>query len=290
VADIKAVDSNYLTNDIVNGVWSEGLGDLTDGVRMFYNCIALTTFSSDLSGLTYGDKMFTDCSNLTTFSSDLSSLTDGSYMFDGCTNLTTFSSDLSSLTDGSYMFTDCSNLTTFSSDLSSLTDGRSMFQYCKLDTASVQNIADTINEYNSTISIDIGNSEPNEQENEAFNKMVSKGWTVYVNGSEFNYSNSDSTSCCASCASCCATSCASLTTLDENGEETVTPIPYWAKPVPSDEEHAKYVDQEGNYYNILGAQFIYGDSLDTYGMFTSLEDAAAQMRLKKIGEEEIETA
>ena len=30
VADIIAVDPNYLTNDIVNGVWSEGLGDLED--------------------------------------------------------------------------------------------------------------------------------------------------------------------------------------------------------------------------------------------------------------------
>ena len=58
----------------------------------------------------------------------------------------------------------------------------------------------------------------------------------------------------------------------------------------SDEQHAQYVDAEGNFYNILGAQFIYGDNLETYGMFTSLEDAAANMRLKKIGEEEIETA
>ena len=31
VDDIKVVDPNYLTNDIVNGVWSEGLADLTNG-------------------------------------------------------------------------------------------------------------------------------------------------------------------------------------------------------------------------------------------------------------------
>lgn len=29
--DIKAVDPNYLTNDIIDGVWSEGLADLEQG-------------------------------------------------------------------------------------------------------------------------------------------------------------------------------------------------------------------------------------------------------------------
>lgn len=147
-----------------------------------------------------------------------------------------------------------------------------MFLGCKLDTASVQNIADTINNtYNGTIHIDIGNSEPNEQEIAAFNKMVSKGRTVYVNGSWDAY-------------------VPATASLNETGQEITTPIPYWAKPVSSDEQHAQYTDSEGNFYNILGAQFIYGDNLETYGMFTSLEDAQSQMGLKKIGEEEIETA
>ena len=158
-----------------------------------------------------------------------------------------------------------------------------MFDGCKLDTASVQNIADSIKLYNGesyyggTIHIGIGNSEPNEEENAAFEQIAAKGWDVYVNGFRVNG---------PSCGSCCA----SLTTLDETGQEITTPIPFWAKPVLSDEQHAQYTDSEGNFYNILGAQFIYGDNLETYGMFTSLEDAAAQMRLKKIGEEEIETA
>ena len=156
-----------------------------------------------------------------------------------------------------------------------------MFYVCKLDTASVQHIADTINTVSrGTIHVGIGNTTPNEQETEAFNTMVDKGWVVFVNGGiQFGSSYS-----------CCATCCASLATLDENGEETVTPIPFYAKPVQSDEEHARYVDAEGNFYNILGAQFIYGDDLSTYGMFINEEDAAANMRLKKIGEEEIETA
>ena len=162
-----------------------------------------------------------------------------------------------------------------------------MFNGCKLDTESVQNIADTINTINintsTYIHIGIGNSTPNEQEEAAFNGIVSKGWIVYVicsNGDcyPFGWDN------------CCATCCASLTTLDETGEEIVTPIPFWAKPVQSDEQHAHYVDAEGNFFNILGGNYIYGDDLSTYGMFTSEEDAAANMRLKKIGEVEIETA
>jgi hypothetical protein len=92
--------------------------------------------------------------------------------------------------------------------------------------------------------------------------MVSKGWTVYVNG--YKYIQKPSTG---------------SNPTDIELDEVETPIPFWAKPVQSDEEHARYIDNEGNYYNILGAQFIYGDNLETYGMFTCLEDAAANMRL-----------
>ena len=316
VDDIKAVDPNYLTNDIVNGVWKEGLGDLEQGGKewwhegMFYKCTALTSFTSDLSSLTHAKSMFHSCSNLKSFnsdlpslisgyemffyctnlksfSSDMPSLISGYRMFPSCSNLTSFISDLSNMTNGEHMFYECTKLESFNSDLSSLTNGEGMFKDCYLNTASVQNIADTIKNFVQSedcgpnilmkIHIGIGNSYPNWQEIEAFNKMVAKGWTVYVNGSQFSSSS-------------CATCCASLNTLDETDGEFVAPIPFWAKPVPADEQHAQYVDSEGNFYNILGAQFIYGDDLSTYGMFTSLEDAAANMRLKKIGEEEIETA
>jgi hypothetical protein len=137
-----------------------------------------------------------------------------------------------------------------------------MFKDCKLDTASVQNIADTINTNNNlSIHIGISNTTPNTEEATAFNTIASKGWTVYVNG----YSSSNKWNP------------TSLT--PEIGEETTTPIPFWAKPVPATEETASYTDSEGNFYNILGAQFIYGDDISTYGMFTCEEDAAANMRL-----------
>ena len=251
------------------------LSSLTSGNNMFSNCSNLKTFNSDLSSLSNGYYMFANCFNLTDFSSDLSSLTIGCRMFDNCSALTTFASDLSSLDNGVGMFSSCSNLTTFYSNLNSLTDGESMFSDCKLDTASVKNIAETIKTvtYKSIIDIGIGNTTPNVEETEAFNTIASKRWIVYVNGSSY-----------------APTSTAAIMTLDELGEEITTPIPFWAKPVQSDEEHAKYVDSEGNFFNILGGQFIYGDDISTYGMFINEEDAAANMRLTPYVKSQAETS
>lgn len=301
VDSVKAKDANYLTNDIVNGVWGEHLPDLNDGTKTFYKCTAMTAFNGDLSSLTngqhmfrdcsnlasfniplgsltYGRSMFYDCSNLTTFTSNLSSLTNGNYMFWYCTNLTSFTGDLSSLTIAYDMFYHCTNLTTFDSDLSSLTNGLNMFSGCKLNLNSLKKIADTIKNVTSltegesvtedirkTIHIGIANSTPSIEEQGHLNRIASKGWTVGVNGITYS-----------------PTSTASIMTLDELGNEVETPIPFYAKPIPSDEEYGDYVDAEGNYYIILGAQFIYGDDLSTYGMFTCEADAAANMRLTKI--------
>ena len=358
VNDVKAIEPNYLTVDIVDGVWSESLKDLEDGnpydtwgggmfytsrnlttftgdlsslingYAMFAACTYLTSFDADLSSLTECANMFDSCSNLSTFKSNLSSLVysqnlfyekynlisfeanltnlnDGVQMFQGCNNLSSFSSDLSSLTtalrmfaycsnltsfnvdipkleDGRQMFNGCTSLTSFDADLSSLINGDYMFYGCKFDTESIQNIAEKINDVNDLendgscsgiwkyIHIGIANRKPNVTEIKAFDEMVVKGWTIYVNGSEYTHSMGYS-----------------ITTLDENGEEISTPVPYYAKPIISDEEHGDYVDSEGNYYNILGGQFIYGDDLSSYGMFTCEDDAAANMRLTKVVKEEL---
>ena len=65
VNNVKTVDANYQTTDIVDGVWSEPLWDLEDSNPtdewdggMFHNCSNLTAFSSDLPSLTNGDNMF----------------------------------------------------------------------------------------------------------------------------------------------------------------------------------------------------------------------------------------
>ena len=253
---------------------------IKDGSYMFYNT-SLTSFSGDLSSLVNGDSMFQSTS-LTSFSGDLSSLEDGKSMFYN-TSLASFSGDLSSLTTGEYMFYNTS-LTSFTSDLSSLVDGSYMFYNTPLDTESVECIADTIRNvtdlsvpsdiigsdsetYTVTKRIDIGiaNDTPNEAENAAFWTMQNdKGWSVYVNGSQYN-----------------PTEPTAIATLDENGEEVTTPIPFWAKPVETDEEHAEYVGEDGKFYNVVGGQFIYVSDPETYGQFTSLADAVANMRLTK---------
>ena len=255
--------------------------------------------------------MFMECYNLTAFTTDLPSLKRGYYMMSHCYALESFDSDVSSLDNAMGMFMDCSSLMHFNGNLSSLTNGYYMFHNCKLNTQSVQNIANSINDVTSLqngggpgdnvykeIGIGINNYSPNSEENTAFNTMASKGWRVCVNGNDNVYYPEGgyygtAASCCASgyYYGTAASYCASAATLDELGETGMfTPKPYWAKPIPSDEEHAEYVDSEGNFYNILGAQFIYGDDLSTYGMFINEEDAQAQMRLTKIGAEEIETA
>ena len=259
IDDIKRVDPNYLTNDIVDGVWSESLADLEQG-----------------GNGQWAGGMFHMCTNLTSFSSDLSSLTNGYGMFYGC-NLKTFNADLSSLTNGFSMFAYNSVFGEFMSDLSSLTNGSGMFDSCKLNTASIKNIADTINTVtnNPTLTLGIANYSPSEEETIYLTQIHNKGWSVYVNG----YSNlfTPPSGYYGTAAS------ASLTSLDETGEsEMFAPKPYWAKPFNSDEQNGRYVDSEGNFYNILGAQFIYVDDPETYGMFINEEDAAAQMRLTRI--------
>ena len=297
-SSIAAKDSNYKTNDIVNGVWVEHLPDLTDANSLFSSCTELKTFNSDISKLGGGAFMFYN-SGLESFTSDLTSLKQGSGMFNStkltsfnikmpnltsgsnffahCYNLKTFSSNLNNMAVGLAMFNNATALTTFEADLPSLTNGNKMFYACKLNTASVQRIANKIKNVNGLtntgqydtiykqIDIGIGNSTPNTQEKAAFNTIASRGWTVLVNGSAYS-----------------PTSVSSIMTLDEDGNEVETPIPFYAKPLPSDEETASYIDNDGNYYNILGAQFIYGDDLSTYGMFTCEEDAALNMRLTKI--------
>ena len=168
VDNVKTVDSNYKTTDIVDGTWSEPLWDLTNG-----------------------DSMFNECFNLTSFSSDLSKLERGVCMFQDCFGLTTFESDLSSLFNGGSMFRSCASLTTFKSDLSSLTSGNVMFFGCRLDSASVKNIIDTINTVSSgTLTLGMGCNNTTEDKDlfaqevgyadmtSLLAALQTKGWTV----------------------------------------------------------------------------------------------------------------
>lgn len=298
VDEIKAVDPNYVSNDIIGGIWMESLADLEDasGCRfsfgsseggMFRSCTNLTAFFSDLPKLTVGTNMFY-YTNLSQFTSDLPKMKKGEYMFYYC-KLTSFSSNLSSLEQAYGMFESCEYLNEFTSDLSSLMDGYQMFRYCKLSPVSVQHIADTIktltpSEISSsnygTISIGIGKTYLDAEDETYLQQIRDKGWSVLADCNGYPLPGYYGTAASAS-----------ITTLEEIGEsEMFSPLPYWAKPFNSDEQYARYVDSEGNFYNILGGHYIYVDDPDTYGMFINEDDAAANMRLKKIGEEEIETA
>ena len=249
------------------------LSSLRDGKSMFEMCQELKTFTSELPSLTNGEGMFRYCNKLESFSSDLSSLKNGGDMFDDCNKLTSFSSDLSSLTNGGNMFDGCYDLVSFCGDLSSLTNGINMFAGCSLDTESVEIIADTINdvtglelsdEITKIIDIKIGNDTPNDEEDTAFKQMQDKGWNVFVNGSQTEYVPRTGEA-----------------SLDETGETPVAPKPYWAKPIEVTEDKAEYVGQDGKFYQVVGGQFIYVTDPETYGMFVSLEDAVANMRLTK---------
>ena len=270
------------------------LCSLVTGSTMFSNT-ALKSFSSDLSSLVDGDAMFYNTA-LKSFSSDLSSLVDGSSMFanthkrgykishekliDGertrvtehvrAEGLTSFSADLSSLQIGYIMFGNGANV--------SYTNKEGVIETTKnitpLDEQSIMIIADTIKDlngftdwattsttrrgvihigYDSTV-CDIAKIE------EYCTEIMNKGWTVYLNGTVQTTDDGIE----------------GIATTAEDGTVTVAPVPYYCKPVEVEQKEANWTDGE-KYYIILGAQKVFGDDLSTYGMFTSIEDAAMNM-------------
>jgi hypothetical protein len=116
--------------------------------------------------------------------------------------------------------------------------------------------------------------------------LVNKGWTVYIDGYK-------ATASCFGCSGDVTSGggitlepnaypvmASAIDITDDNGE-TITPTMYYYKPVPVSESIAKYVDQEGNYFIIMGGELVFGDDLENYGQFTSVEEAAANMGLTK---------
>jgi hypothetical protein len=179
VDDVKTIEPNYQTVDIIDGVWSAQLPDLEAGFEMFRLADGLITFNAELPKLADGNAMFRDCYNMTTFTSNLDLLVDGYSMFEGCCLMSSFNANLGSLEDGSSMFKDCSelytfnstlsslengygmfhscnNLSSFNSPLGSLTNGDSMFYGCKLDANSVRTIFSSLKPYNATLCIGFG--------------------------------------------------------------------------------------------------------------------------------------
>jgi hypothetical protein len=224
---------------------------------MFYNT-KLSSWDTDLPELVGGYQMF--CAHT------------GNGDTGATAHLISFTGDMPKLQTGSYMFYGQSKLTSFAGDLSSLNAAHGMFYGCKLDTESLMIIADTIPHslcQSNPIDIGIGSEEPTEEEVEYLNEIHEKGWGVHVNGSAYTPEGASV-----------------VMTLDENGEEVSKPIPFWAKPIEVKEEEAEYVAENGKYYIVVGGQFIFVDDPETYGMFTCMEDAIANMRLTPYVREE----
>ena len=265
------------------------------GGSMFRNT-SLTSFNSDLSSLVNGGSMFANTS-LTSFNADLSSLVIGVYMFsnthkrgysishykmvDGvrtqvtehfrAEGLTSFGGDLSSLQTGYGMFGDGSDVT--------YTNEEGVTETTKnitpLNEQSVMIIADTIKDlngftdwdssihssYRGIIHIGYDSAVCDAANIEEYcTEIMNKGWTVYLNGTLQTTSDGIE----------------GIATLAEDGTVTVAPIPYYCKPVEVEQKEANWTDGE-KYYIILGAQKVFGDDLSTYGMFTSIENAAMNM-------------
>ena len=188
----SSTDSLFLLNDTLVS-FATDLPSLENGTLMFGGC-SLTSFAGELSSLTNGYMMFV-ASDVTNFNTNLNSLNNGTGMFSNCYNLTSFNPDLSSLTNGSYMFQSCTALSSFNSDLSSLTNGTGMFYNCNLNSDSIINIANTINNVNhligttdmmtgqtiTEIPIDLGTIPSDSDVSSAIEQIENKGWTIYSN-------------------------------------------------------------------------------------------------------------
>ena len=216
----------------------------------------MESFKCDNFGLHNADNMFCGCTKLNEFNVDMSKVTSGSYTFEDCESLEKFDSNLESLQYGYCMFRMCSSLKHFSSDLSSLADGDYMFEGCRLDTDSLTIIADTIKNWDfcadqyRKITVGIGHI-ATDKDRELCEEMVAKGWAV-----ELQYYDSD--------RDCTMGECFSSTLEEDEGMSITVMQPYYAKPVETNQKRARFVSQDGKYYNIAGGNEIFGD--DLYGI------------------------
>ena len=168
-------------DDAANSYYYYSLPELVDGSSMFYSCNSLGNSWNEvkklvlhLPKLTNGVNMFYNvCSTYWNAGYTLEILGNkleiGSSMFESCGSLRNLYIDLSSLTNGYKMF------------------GSATYNSTRLNLASVQNIADTINDLASqgkTGTIDIGMTSSLKSDDEtapinvALAAIRAKGWTV----------------------------------------------------------------------------------------------------------------
>ena len=290
--------------------FNSDLSSLTYGYGMLYGCTALTAFTNDLSSLINGRNMFDMDRNLTTFTSDLSSLTYGGSMFSQ-TKLSPQSvmyivdsikdivAEKKLYQDGTIPYVTLAN-GKYSSTKGFMSDGKYVYTYnnpqpytTTISVTDVGQITIGINVTNNSSTIadqlqtfaEEATFDSWEDLKQAF---VDKGWSVSW---QYGGTNTD-------------------ITYDMRGERII-PCPVYAQLVEIFPEGVE-LDEEGNqvgekfytdeqkkqssYTNEEGTKFYsinWGHDVtnyDDFQQFDSIEDAAAQMRLKKIGEVEIESA
>ena len=288
------------------------LGYLRTAKEMFAGCSRLSTFDCNLENLVNGAYMFSG-SNLTGFYTEsLGSLKTGAYMFYDYNNRRASAR----LKDSEIL--NIANVINNISGLNKQDDSQwtyefPRFSYPVTDGYGTMPNGDLLKDYQATTYnspyyynatgshityyncigainpvhrgvIHLGSEEQYPQLSStilnACQILMNKGWTVYVDSYK-----------ATACMSCCSggvvlnpdngiLATSEIDLLDDN-DEPITPTVYYYKPVPVPESCASHVDQEGNFFTIMGGQLVFGDDLENYGQFTSFEEAEANMGLTR---------
>ena len=200
--------------------FSGSLKSLTRGYQMFYNS-KLANFNTEMPELVNGYLMFASFGYMDAFEVDtLPKLSNGEVMF-AYSTMSSFSTDMPHLANGNEMFLGNYNLTDFDADLSNLKCAYGMFgwatdRFAPLSAQSISNIAEKINDIrglnkdddsqwkydttktDGTVNLNAGTiakdyrgviylgCEKGLEEDTSvitsINTIVTKGWTVYLNG------------------------------------------------------------------------------------------------------------
>ena len=288
------------------------LGYLRTAKEMFAGCSRLSTFDCNLENLVNGAYMFSG-SNLTGFYTEsLGSLKTGAYMFYDYNNRRASARlKASEILNIANVINNIYGLN--KQDDSQWTYEFPRFSYPATDVYGTMSNGDLLKDYQATTYnnpyyynatgsnityyncigainpahrgvIHLGSEEQYPQLSStilnACQILVNKGWTVYVDSYK-----------ATACMSCCSggvvlnpdygiLATSEIDLLDDN-DEPIIPTVYYYKPVPVPESCASHVDQEGNFFTIMGGQLVFGDDLENYGQFTSFEEAEANMGLTR---------
>ena len=282
---------------------------VTNTQNMFECCLSLQDVKLDMPSVVSAQSMFSQCGNLEQYVGDLSSIKDGRNMFYECGNLKRFRGRLDNLICATYMFTntklDVDSFMYIADSINDLAgkglvylDERNGRWFPVNDDTEDQNYIGRIT-YDIYEFIKYGEYE-HKKETEIIPTTRIGTITIYYDAEQYPDGSEGHAQILEYCQEICDKGWAialnsssvsgfvpSTNQTSIDGEETVTPVSYWFKPIESDEEHGTYVNANGEYFDIMGGRYIFGDDISTYGQFTSLEEAEQAMGLTKVVREKI---